>query len=37
MNIQILIDKCLANIFSDYALQTDRPLKEKYIFYDLMP
>ena len=37
LNIQILIDECMANIFSDYAPQTDRPLEEKNIFYDLLP
>ena len=37
LNIQILINKCIANIFIDYAPQNDRPLGEKDLFYGLMP
>ena len=32
--MQILIDECMLNIFSDYAPQTGLPLEDKILLYD---
>ena len=32
--MQILIDECTLNIFSDYAPQTGLPLEDKILLYD---